>query len=109
MGQVAILLNGKSYRFVCGDGEEARITALGDYLRSKLDGLGPNLGRPGDDRMLVMAALMLADELFDARGEAADSMATPAQPAPRTGAHTAVPPLTAHPPAQARPRKPSAA
>ena len=107
MGQVAISLNGKSYRFVCGDGEEARITALGDYLRSKLDSLGPNLGRPGDDRMLVMAALMLADELFEARGEAHDEAAAAAPPpAQRSGAHAAVPPAA---PPQPWPRKPSAA
>ncbi len=80
MGQVAIPLNGKSYRFVCGDGEEARILALGEYLRAKLDSLGHGAGRPGDDRMLVMAALMIADELFDARMNAeahVDSAAPP--------------------------------
>jgi cell division protein ZapA len=88
MGQVAIPLNGKSYRFVCGDGEEARILALGEYLRSKLDALGHGAGRPGDDRMLVMAALLIADELFDARTSAEQSAA---QPAPAQVAHMAVP------------------
>ena len=67
MGQVAISLMGRSYRFVCGDGEEARIKALGDYVRTKVDQLGQDMGRAADDRLLVMAALMLADELFEAR------------------------------------------
>jgi cell division protein ZapA len=67
MGQVAIQLNGRIYRFVCGDGDEPRIIALADYIRSKLTTLGHETTRAGDDRMLVMAALMLADELFDAR------------------------------------------
>ena len=88
MGNVSILLNGKVYRFVCGDGEEARIAALGDHLRAKLAALGHDLGRPGDDRLLVMAALMIADELFETRGEI-DNLTAPA--------------------AQSRPRKPNAA
>lgn len=67
MGQVAISLMGRSYRFVCGDGEETRIKALGDYVRTKVDQLGQDMGRTADDRLLVMAALMLADELFEAR------------------------------------------
>jgi cell division protein ZapA len=80
MGQVAITLMGRSYRFVCNDGEEARIKALGDYVRDKLDQLGQDVGRVGDDRLLVMAALGLADEVFEARGtfiEAPPSSALP--------------------------------
>lgn len=68
MAQVAISLMGRNYRFVCGDGEETRIKALGDYLSSKVDVLAQDVGRQGDDRLLVMAALMLVDELFEARG-----------------------------------------
>lgn len=68
MAQVAVALNGRTYRFVCGDGEEARILALADYVRGKMDSFGLAYGRPGDDRLLVMATLMLADELFEARG-----------------------------------------
>lgn len=78
MGQVAISLMGRSYRFVCGDGEEARIQALGDYLRTKVDHLSRDMGKSADDRILVMAALMLADELFEARDTAAGGAATPA-------------------------------
>jgi cell division protein ZapA len=68
MGQVAVSLMGRNYRFVCGDGEEPRIKALSDYLRTKVDQLSQEMGRTADDRLLVMAALILADELFEARG-----------------------------------------
>lgn len=77
MGQVAISLMGRSYRFVCGDGEEARIKTLGDYVRTKVDQLARDLGRTTDDRLLVMAALMLADELFEARETANLDAGTP--------------------------------
>ena len=92
MGQVAISLMGRSYRFVCGDGEEVRIKALGDYVCTKVDQLGRDLGRTADDRLLVMAALMLADELFEAR---------------ETSAHTVIADAAASTPN--RPRKPNAA
>jgi len=68
MGQVAITVMGRSYRFVCGDGEEARIKMLASYVNEKVDQLSHDLGRTPDDRLLVMAALMLADEVFEARG-----------------------------------------
>ena len=79
MAQVAVALNGRTYRFVCGDGEEARILALADYVGAKLDSFGLAYGRPGDDRLLVMATLMLADELFEARGADAAAAAPQAR------------------------------
>ena len=79
MGQVSIHVNGRTYRFQCGDGEEARVRALGDYVKGKIDQLGADAGRAGDDRALVMVALLLADEVMEARGEAE----VPPQAAPR--------------------------
>lgn len=69
MAQVAVTLNGRAYRFLCGDGEEERIEALAGYISSKLEVLGEELGRAGDDRLLVMAALHITDELFEARAK----------------------------------------
>jgi cell division protein ZapA len=67
MGQVAITLNGRSYRLRCGDGEEQRLFALAEHVRAKLDDLTREFGQVGDDRLLLMAALLIADELFDLR------------------------------------------
>ncbi|MEQ1697964.1 MAG: cell division protein ZapA [Hyphomicrobiaceae bacterium] len=83
MGQVAITLMGRSYRFVCGDGEEARIKTLGDYVGIKVDQLSRDMGRTADDRILVMAALMLADELFEARDITASGAPATAPSRPR--------------------------
>ena len=79
MGQVSIHLNGRTYRFECGDGDEARVRVLGEYIKGKIDQLGPDCGRAGDDRTLVMIALLLADEVLEARGVSD----VPAQPAAR--------------------------
>lgn len=82
MGQVSFHLNGRTYRFDCGDGEEARFQALGDTVKATFDKLGYESNRPGDDRLLVMLALMLADELLEARSIGAEP-ATDSVPAPR--------------------------
>jgi cell division protein ZapA len=71
MGQVTITLNGRTYRLRCGDGEEARVIALAEHVEGKLAGLVAEFGQVGDERLLVMAAIMVTDELFDAREKAA--------------------------------------
>ncbi len=66
MGQVAITVNGRSYRFECGDGEEARLKELAAYVKSRMDGLTSEHGNIGEERLLLMTALLIADDLWDA-------------------------------------------
>jgi cell division protein ZapA len=66
MGQVAITVHGRSYRFDCGDGEEARLSELAEYVKSRMDALTREHGMVGEERLLLMAALTIADELWDA-------------------------------------------
>lgn len=79
MGQVTITLNGRSYRLRCGPGEEPRLIELADVVRAKLDGLINEFGQAGDDRLLLMSALLIADELHDARARLAALSAQPFQ------------------------------
>ena len=67
MGQVAVTLNGRSYRFDCGDGEEARLAELAAFVKGRVEEIGRQFGNAGDERILLMAALLIADELWDAR------------------------------------------
>ncbi len=66
MGQVAITVNGRSYRFDCGDGEEPRLKELAEYVKSRMEALTREHGNVGEERLLLMAALTIADELWDA-------------------------------------------
>jgi len=65
MGQVSVSLNGRTYQLRCGDGEEKRIALLAQHLSGKIDTLVAEFGSAGHDRLLVMAALLVADELFE--------------------------------------------
>ncbi len=67
MGQVAVTVNGRSYAVACDDGQEARIRQLAQYLDAKVGGFAARLGQVGESRLLLLAALVLADELAEAR------------------------------------------
>ena len=67
MGQVTVTLNGRTYRLRCEDGEEERLLRLGNHVRSHVDRLTREFGQVGDDRLLAMAAILIADELFELR------------------------------------------
>lgn len=67
MGQVSVTLNGRTYRLECGEGEEAHLIELAEYLNSHVETMKFKFGQVGDDRLILMAALMVADELTEAR------------------------------------------
>lgn len=69
MADVAINFNGRSYRFACGDNEVQRLEEIAKYLTGKLEALTREHGNIGDERLMLMAALLVADELFDARAD----------------------------------------
>lgn len=81
MGQVAVTLNGRTYRLVCGDGEEPRLAELANHVKNHVEKLAREFGQAGDERLLLMAALLVADELWEARAELKASTAkSPASP-----------------------------
>jgi cell division protein ZapA len=95
LAEVAIRFNQRTYRFACGENENRRLELVANYLTDKLDGLVREHGAVGDERLILMAALMLADELFDARADVDDLLEgrDPKLNAPPTRvADTAAPP-----------------
>jgi cell division protein ZapA len=71
MRQVTVQLNGRNYRLSCGDGEEKRLLDLADHIRQRIDDLSYEFKNSGDERLLVMAAIMITDELWDAQAKIA--------------------------------------
>ena len=67
MGEVSVTLNGRTYRLECGAGEEAHLIALAEYLGSHVDTMKRKFGQVGDDRLILMASLMVTDELWEVR------------------------------------------
>lgn len=74
MSDVTLTIGGRSYRVACADGEEAHIRRLGGMIEEKLAAMGGIEGQ-AESRVLLFAALLLADEVFEAKqpkGDGAD-------------------------------------
>jgi cell division protein ZapA len=61
MGQVTIHVNGKPYLVGCEDGEERHLEALAADFDAKVQALGVGSAL-GETRLILMGALVLADE-----------------------------------------------
>jgi cell division protein ZapA len=72
MGQVSITLNGRTYRLECGEGEEAHLIELAEYLGTHVEAMKRKFGQVGDDRLILMGSLVLADELWELRRQMAE-------------------------------------
>jgi cell division protein ZapA len=81
--KVDISINGRLYAVACDDGQENRVRELADMVDSRvkqLTGPGP-VGGVGETQILVLAGLMLADELSETKA-AMNGHGKPAPPAP---------------------------
>jgi cell division protein ZapA len=85
MAEVPFTFNQRTYRFHCEEHDAGRLTDIVDYLSSKLDAIVREHGAIGDERLILMAALMVTDELFDARADV-DELLEGSSPAARSAA-----------------------
>ena len=67
MAQVTIQINGREYGIACGDGQEGNIFRLAAMLNEKAALLTRGNNHINENQLLVMVALLLADELQDAK------------------------------------------
>lgn len=63
MGEVTITVNGRPYRMACEDGQEDHLQRLGEDLAARVADLAAQVGQANDAQLLVMAALITADEV----------------------------------------------
>jgi cell division protein ZapA len=63
MSEVTIVVNGRSYRMACDDGQEEHLEQLGVRLDQAIDELRGAFGEIGDQRLTVMAAILMTDRL----------------------------------------------
>jgi len=66
MTHVTVTIHGKQYRMACEEVQEAQLTTLAKDLDQRVEQLKKNFGAIGDMRLIVMAALTIGDELFEA-------------------------------------------
>jgi len=67
MSQISIEVNGRPYTVGCEDGQENHLTELARMLDRQVRQVSQDMGQLGETRLFLMGALLLADELYDAR------------------------------------------
>lgn len=67
MAQVTIQVNGKPYTVGCDDGQEPHLIELAAAIDRHVSDVAQDMGQLGETRLLLMGALLLADELHEAR------------------------------------------
>jgi cell division protein ZapA len=91
MAQVTLRINGYAYTLGCQDGEEAHLQAMAAEVDQRIEAIKASAGPSGEARMLVIAALLMADDVFEMRQKLA---AAGSAPSTQGQATQAAPPAT---------------
>jgi cell division protein ZapA len=65
MAHVSVTINGHQYRMACEDGQENHLVRLAKGLDDRIVELRGKFGQIGDARLIVMAAITVADDLAE--------------------------------------------
>jgi cell division protein ZapA len=65
MPLVNVMVNSRAYTIACDDGEEEHLKELAAHVDIKAREVLASVGQVGETRMLLMAALLIADEHHD--------------------------------------------
>ena len=85
MAQVTLRINGYAYTVGCQDGEEQHLQAMAGEVERRIESVKAAAGQSGEARMLVMASLLMADDLYEVNralkaAQAGQPLAAPADP-----------------------------
>lgn len=64
---ISLTVHGRSYQVTCDEGQESHLMKLAQHIDRKMSELEANVGQVGEQRLLFMSCLLIADELFDAQ------------------------------------------
>ena len=69
MPLVNVMINERNYAIACDDGQEQHLQELAAHVDGKARELLKTAGQPGEQKLLLMTALVIADEYFESRKE----------------------------------------
>ncbi|HUM08386.1 MAG TPA: cell division protein ZapA [Acidocella sp.] len=79
MAQVTIRINGYAYIVGCEDGQEGHLGQMAAEIEQRIQSIKAIGGQSGEARLLMLAALLLADELHDIHKTETAAAAKPAK------------------------------
>lgn len=69
MAQVTVKINGYSYTVGCEDGQEQHLADMAAQVETRVESIRQLGSQTGEARLLVLAALLMADELHDMKAD----------------------------------------
>ena len=75
MAQVTLRINGYVYTVGCEDGQEGHLQAMAEEVEQRISQIKALGGQSGEARLLLLVALVMADELHDLKAELAQAVA----------------------------------
>jgi cell division protein ZapA len=78
MAQVTVKINGYAYPVGCEDGQEHHLQSMAAQVERRIERIKAIGGQSGEARLLALAALLMADELYDLAAEKLPSGTTDA-------------------------------
>ena len=81
MPLVNVMVNQRAYTIACDNGEEDHLRELAKHVDGKVRELLESVGHVGDNRLILMAALLITDEYFDALARLENSSKETTEPA----------------------------
>ena len=66
MAVVDVMVNGRPYPVACDDGQEDHLIDLAHNIDKRVAELARTMGQGADARLILMASLLVADELSEA-------------------------------------------
>jgi cell division protein ZapA len=75
MGQVTVRIGGYSHPVSCEDGQEAHLVTLASEVDKRVNSIRAMGGQFGESRLLLLASLLLADEVHDLKVAVAQAKA----------------------------------
>ncbi len=67
MAEVSLNIHGKTYGIACDDGQENRVAEVGQYVDNRARDIASAGAASNENHLLVLTALVLADEIKDLR------------------------------------------
>jgi cell division protein ZapA len=63
------MVSNRAYTIACDEGEQEHLKELAAHVDSKVNELLSSVGQVGDQKLMLMAAVLITDELFEARAK----------------------------------------
>ena len=77
MAELNIQIKGRTYAIACDDGQEQRVADLAKYVDEKVQAIAAAGAGANESHLLVLTAIVLADEIFDLKDSSANTNSTP--------------------------------